>query len=101
MEEGTSPDAPGPPRAGPRPPSWSPLHSPQLPPAALLRADPPSGMAGSVSSPRPHFPIQDIWVASTERRLICPLIPPPGAARALSRGRAPHASGASSTSATT
>lgn len=90
MEEGTSPDAPCPPRA---PRAGGPVHSPQLPPAALLRADPPSGMAGSVSSPRPHFPIQDIWVASTERRLICPLIPQPGAARGLSRGRVRTARG--------
>lgn len=72
-----APGRPVPPELEPR----DPLESPQLPPRLRLRADPPSGTAGSVSCPHPHFPIQDIWVASTERRLICPLIPQPGAAR--------------------
>lgn len=83
MQEGTklSPDAPCPPRAGPCPPSWSPrvpCTTPSSRPVPISGLTPPSGMAGSVSSPHPHFPIQDIWVASTERRLICPLIPQPG-----------------------
>lgn len=56
----------------PRAPSSAPT-SPCSPPAL---AD--SGAAGSFSSPCPHFPIQDIWVSSTRRRLICPLIPQAG-----------------------
>ena len=59
---------------------------PELEPKVALRSpqlqgDPPSGMAGSISSPHPHLPIQDIWVTSTKRRLICPLILQPGGIR--------------------
>lgn len=78
------PDAPCPPCAGPCLLSWSP-RTPSAAPNSLcspqLQADPPSGMAGSVSSPHPHFPIQDIWVGGAKRRLICPLIPQPGGVR--------------------
>lgn len=83
----TSADCPAVPLAHPRPAqvgrcpagATGTLLSPHLPLQPLALAD--SGAAGSFSSPCPHFPIQDIWVSSTRRRLICPLIPQAGGAR--------------------
>lgn len=69
------PRLPGAPRLEPK----ATLLSPRLPLQPPALGD--SGAAGSFSSPRPHFPIQDIWVSSTRRRLICPLIPQAGGAR--------------------
>lgn len=80
----TSADCPAVPLAHPRPAqvgrcpagATGTLLSPHLPLQPPALAD--SGAAGSFSSPCPHFPIQDIWVSSTRRRLICPLIPQAG-----------------------